>query len=448
MARRDLGKNRGSAATAGVLTKPQESAALKVNPVYAEALSRFTPTQQGQLSYMLDATAKSYGQDLSPDQVNAVLAKSSDFLKDVPSEGLQARTTRGMSTNLNQVKSLGIESEQRDFQQRAQTLIEESMAQGRELSQRQLALLEEQTGMAREELLALRSARQDALKQAKVQSDSARTVEQELFRQAGLKPTYDESGTLTGLDSMGEDELTAGMTPLQLGQYQIAKQTTQKQLDALAGKFDMDPALTKSLDNQQTELEAVLQQKLGPNYMRSTAGIQAMNSFNESKTRIQESARLSWLQTGQGLVSTALQNEQAVKQAQQASTAGTAGAGASLRQIGITAPLSANPLNRPVNPAEMGGVLSTLLTPATAGGAAAYQGYQNVLAPMNRQTEQQNQMALLQRQAELQDTGSPWSGVLTGLIGAGIGATGGPIGMALGQKIGTSLNPNATYEKT
>lgn len=428
--------------TRGILTAPkaqtkEPAKALPVNPVYADALSRFSPTQQGQLSYLLDATAKSYGKVLSPDQVSAVLAKSSDFLKDIPNEGIEARTNRGMNSVLNQVKSLGVESEQRDFQQRTQTLIEEAMAQGTELSKRQLALLEKQTGLAEEELKQIQAARKESLAQAKKQADSSRTVADELYRQAGLKPVYDESGVLTGLDAMSEDELTSNMTELQRSQYQVAKQTTQKQLDALAGKFDMDPALQKSLDDQEKELRAVLEQKLGPNYMKSTAGIQAMSSFNESKTRIQESARLSWIQTGQGLVTSSLQNVQSGRQHEQASTAGAAATGAQLGQVGITAPLAATPLNRQVNPGEYGGVLSTQLSPVTSGAPIGFGGYQNVLAPMYTQRDDERQRSMMQYQAELQDTGSPWAGVLTGLVGtaAGMAITGGA-GALLGPLAG------------
>lgn len=417
--------------TRGVLTSqpaaPSTPAAPVINPAWAgTSIESFNPDQQQKLSQLLDAVQKSYGKPLTPSQIEVVLQNRKDFLSDIGrGEGIQGRINREMPSLINKVKTTAKEDQQEEFQSRSQTMIEEAMASGKEFSQKQLQLMEEQLNLSKQEIADLQEARKKALAQADTQAKSAQTVANELYRQAGLKATYDESGTLTGLDMMAEDELQANMTPLQKQQYQVAKQTTQKQLDALAGKFDMDPALQESLRSQEEELRAVLEQKLGPNYETSTPGIQALTKFREAKTRIEESARLSWIQTGQGLVTSALQNEQAGRQGPMALTAGTAGTQAQLGQVGITAPLGTAPINRTVNPAEYSGVLSTQLGATVAGAPAVLGGYQNILAPRYAQTEFERRQSLMRMQG---DGGSPWSGVISGLLGTAAGAAGTALG--------------------
>jgi len=439
---RDVFNRNRSGITRGVLSQEQQPAAAsapEINSAYADSLSRYTPEQQAALSQALDAVAKSLNvATLSPEQVGAVLSKSSDFLKDIGQgrESVEARINRGLSSWVNLARTTGTEQRQEEFAGRVQEQIEEAMRSGRELSERQLAILEEQLNLSREEIKSLQASRQEALGLAKQEAASARTVQDELYRRAGLTPEYDESGTLIGLNPMSEEDMVSQMTPLQQQQYQLAKTTTQKQLDALAGKFDMDPALTKSLQDQEEQLKAVLAQKLGPNFMKSTAGIQAMNKFMEAKTRIEESARLSWIQTGQGLVSSALGTQIASEEAGRAPVAQAAGVGAGLRQVGITAPLAAGPIARQAGAGEVGGVLSTILAPTTQAGAG-FEGFQNILAPRYAQTNYERQLGLIQAQAEAQDSGSPWSGVLTGLLGTAVGAgTGALLGPAAGLTAG------------
>jgi hypothetical protein len=173
---------------------------------------------------------------------------------------------------------------------------------------------------------------------------------------------------------------------------------------------------------------------LGPNYEKTTPGIQALSKFGEAKTRIEESARLSWIQTGQGLVTSAVGTQIGAQQAQAAATGGAALTGAQLGQIGITAPLATSPLNRPVSPGEVSGVLSTQMGGLSAV-PTAYSGFQNVLAPRYAETDYQRQLALIE--AQKPDSGSPWAGVLSGLLGTAASA-----GMAY-MTGGTSLLASA-----
>lgn len=393
--------------TRGVLTQASEEAPTPApNPEYAEALSAYSPQDRYALSQMLEATAKASGvPTLTKEQVGTILADPSDFLKDIHNgEPLTTRIQRGMPSLVNQVKTGLAEAEQKTYQNAVQKAAVEALEAGKELSQKQMSILEEQLGWSRE-----------AIDTARAQAKSGQVAQNELYRQAGLKPTYDEGGVLTGLDPMSEDELIGNMNPLQQQQYQIAKQTSQKQLDALAGKVDMDPALQESLKEQEQQLRAVLEQKLGPNYEKSTPGIQALSKFSEAKTRIEESARLSWIQTGQGLVTAAI----ATKSGEEGSRAGqlttAAGTGAALATPLMNVP-------RQVTPGEVSGVLSTQMGGLSAA-PTVFGGFQNVLTPMYSQTSYERQMEMIREQArQAESSASPWQGILTSLAGTAVSA--------------------------
>ena len=408
----------------GVLTGDEGGGAAGSAVSLDENIARATAEIEKALGHPLDPAAALY--------IRQTVTSKFDITKNP--EGIEKWTQASMPWILNDIKTQATEAKQEALVGDVLAQTKQAMETGQELSQRQMAILEEQLGLSKSELASIQAARGEALEQARVQAESAQTAQNELYRQAGLKPTYDERGVLTDLEPMAEEELTANMNPLQQQQYQLAKATTQKQLDALAGKVDMDPALQQSLKEQEDQLRATLAQKLGPNYEKTTPGIQALSKFGEAKTRIEESARLSWIQTGQGLVTSAVGTQIGAQQAQAAATGGAALTGAQLGQIGITAPLATSPLNRPVSPGEVSGVLSTQMGGLSAA-PTAYSGFQSVLAPRYAETDYQRQLALIE--AQKPDSGSPWAGVLSGLLGTAASA-----GMAY-MTGGTSLLASA-----
>ena len=107
--------------------------------------------------------------------------------------------------------------------------------------------------------------------------------------------------------------------------------------------------------------------------------------------------------------------------------------------VGITTPLQVTPAQRAVNPAEMGGVLATQMGGLSAA-PTVFGGYSNVLAPSRGTTAFEQQSALQQSQQNAaEDSASPWTGILTGLLGTGASmamsyATGVPIPSSTSKK--------------
>lgn len=97
---------------------------------------------------------------------------------------------------------------------------------------------------------------------------------------------YDVSG-----NKLTEEQRLADMTPLEKTQYDIEKLTAETQLKALRGEMDVSPALEKSLATTRGSVEEELRRKLGPDYLLSTPGSQAVSNLNESQELIREEAR-------------------------------------------------------------------------------------------------------------------------------------------------------------
>lgn len=71
----------------------------------------------------------------------------------------------------------------------------------------------------------------------------------------------------------------------------IEKQLLTRSQKALAGELDLDPALERDITGQRQALQERLQSQFGPGYDTSSAGIEAMNRFEESASVLRSQAR-------------------------------------------------------------------------------------------------------------------------------------------------------------
>lgn len=124
-----------------------------------------------------------------------------------------------------------------------------------------------------------------------------------LYKQAGLTPTMDAQGNITGFTQDPTQQANQALTD------SIQTQTLQRESDALAGKLPIDPGLTQELNQEDQTLNSTLQKNLGTGYATSTPGIQAQ------ATQANKRAALTYaVQTGDITNSAALQ--QSVSQSQ------------------------------------------------------------------------------------------------------------------------------------
>jgi len=301
---------------------------------------------------------------------------------------------------------------------------------------------------AKDEALAARQQREQ------------RVVQPAQFAAMGYKPTYDETGELIGLEKLSQEELYAGMGPLERSQYDLAMAYTTRQQKALAGELPIDPSLENELTTQKNLLTEQLTRKLGSNFMASTAGQQAMRTFEESSTRIRESARRGTIESGAGLISGGLQNVAGIKAGEAGYAAGTTGilSGTNLQRTALLSQYAPTTQQQNI-PGLMGtiqplvqmpqvGSFGQAIQPQMQAQAQAYpllQAYGMAQQPYQFNAELANRLAL----AEMGVEGGGGYGRLVGTVAGGlIGgyATGwSPQGISAGAGAGGDLGEKTGY---
>lgn len=103
-----------------------------------------------------------------------------------------------------------------------------------------------------------------------------------LYKQLGLTPTFDENGEITGF--------TQADDPLAAQEKEIQKSFLDRTQAALRGELPQDPALLSELDKQEKELNESLRKQLGPGYMTSTPGQEALANFSKKKAELMSAA--------------------------------------------------------------------------------------------------------------------------------------------------------------
>lgn len=147
-------------------------------------------------------------------------------------------------------------------------------------------------------------AQQTALLQAQANILQKGQKEQELlapvlYKQLGITPKYDASGTIIGYDETPDESQTLAK--------QAQTELYKRALAAAKGELPTDPGLVQNLDKQEAVLRESLTRSLGPDYLASTGGSKAIGDFLEKKNNIIEAARRGDLTTAEGLALSASQ---------------------------------------------------------------------------------------------------------------------------------------------
>ncbi len=121
-------------------------------------------------------------------------------------------------------------------------------------------------------------------------------LEQQREDTALMRPFVLEGmGLIEGADGelryMTEEERLAGMSTTERSQYDITQLAQERQMKAYAGELPISPALEKSLEDQYAKLTESLSRRLGPGWMETTAGQQAMSRFTQTAELVREEAR-------------------------------------------------------------------------------------------------------------------------------------------------------------
>lgn len=126
------------------------------------------------------------------------------------------------------------------------------------------------------------------------------------LKQLGLDVTMGPDGSISGVTENAahkqQGDLQNQLMQLSLSQLQseqanapqsaeIQKLEGDRTLAALKGELPVDPALTRTLDEQGSTLNEQLRKQLGSGYETSDPGIRSLATFNQRKNETLESAR-------------------------------------------------------------------------------------------------------------------------------------------------------------
>jgi len=111
------------------------------------------------------------------------------------------------------------------------------------------------------------------------------------------KAALDKKYTPT-YEMMPEDEYYAGLTDLEKQSYDISKLQGERQIKALKGELDVDPALEQNIADEYKQLQETMMQRLGTGWETSTPGIQALDEFNKRAQLLRSEQRKGEMTTG------------------------------------------------------------------------------------------------------------------------------------------------------
>lgn len=192
------------------------------------------------------------------------------------------------------------------------------------LQDQQAGLLQQMAEATKQQTEASTKLTNQALKDAEAAKKRDAIFTPMLLESLGFSGAFDPEGNLTGITKMSEEQLVAKMSPLEKQQYNIAQESSARQLKALRGELPVDPALERDVQKNKDILTESLSRTLGPNWAATTVGQQAMQSFQETSTRIYEGARRGEIVQGSALVSSALSNVSGMSSAGTTRTAAAA----------------------------------------------------------------------------------------------------------------------------
>lgn len=114
------------------------------------------------------------------------------------------------------------------------------------------------------------------------------------YEAAGIEPVMDEAGNI--LSFKRRDPTQAEQSAEEILNLQL-----QRSKAALAGELPLDPALLRSLDEEETELRDFLRQRFGPDFETASPAIEALAEQRKRKNEILASARRGDISLFEGL---------------------------------------------------------------------------------------------------------------------------------------------------
>ncbi len=135
-----------------------------------------------------------------------------------------------------------------------------------EMTKQQLDMLTEQNRLLRES------------------SERNKQMEPLFWEAIGVEPVKDEAGNITGFNKRAQ-------TQAEKDQEEILGLTLSREKQALAGELPVDPALTRSLEENEQSLRQSMQGQLGPGWETSSPGIEALADFGKRKNELLDAAR-------------------------------------------------------------------------------------------------------------------------------------------------------------
>lgn len=134
------------------------------------------------------------------------------------------------------------------------------------------------------------------------QAEENRLFTQFFAQQEGFDVDIDPvTGAITGIREIS--------TPERERDKEIRGLMQERSLAALKGELPVDPALERSLKEQETELRNRLVQQFGPGYETSSAGIETLGEFYRTSEGLREGARTGQLTLAEQLGLTREQQE-------------------------------------------------------------------------------------------------------------------------------------------
>ena len=203
-----------------------------------------------------------------------------------------------------QQQYLTLAQQQAEYAQTQQPIQERLQQQYLTIAEQQAAYQKEQADWQRElaPQMRLQAEAQTRLQQqmTEYQAGALKQYEEQqrlqplLYEASGVRPIYDEAGTLTSF----------ALTEEAQARKDYENQLLEHQRKALAGELPVDPTLERTLAEGETQLRAQLQAQLGTGYETSTPGIQALEEFRRRAAEARSNVAHGQLTSGQQLLAT------------------------------------------------------------------------------------------------------------------------------------------------
>lgn len=108
-------------------------------------------------------------------------------------------------------------------------------------------------------------------------------------------------GSAGGLEQIPEEELYAAMSPLEQQTYDLQKLAAERELKALRGELEIDPATERGIKEQEQELSERMYRQLGAGWETSTPGIQARAEQQQRALEMRDAIRKGEMTTTEAL---------------------------------------------------------------------------------------------------------------------------------------------------